>query len=219
MTSDAFRAHEVRRVGQLLAEEIERRTGKEAAPPCSAHPRGRNANGLRTVRATRFGVHAVRAVPTSVRPDGRLRYGHRPGSDRGGDRELKLAASATQRRDLLRLKTCCAGRPPPAPQALYAYQSSAPRPHTRALAGWMSGSAGCRRMSGSAASCLARKARLNPVSAGRRAERLVPFLMCRLYRRNDQRCTPRRPYNSLPSTTASQWRSRPPPVTSESSAP
>ncbi|MGO9079482.1 MAG: 6-phosphofructokinase [Streptosporangiaceae bacterium] len=50
-------------VGQLLADEIERRTGKEARVAVFGHiQRGGTPTAYDRVLATRFGVHAIRAV-------------------------------------------------------------------------------------------------------------------------------------------------------------
>src|ERR1700756_5280904 len=50
-------------VGQLLAHEIEKRTGKEARCTVLGHiPRGGTPTAFGRVRATRFGLHAVAAV-------------------------------------------------------------------------------------------------------------------------------------------------------------
>jgi ATP-dependent phosphofructokinase / diphosphate-dependent phosphofructokinase len=50
-------------VGQLLAEEIERRTGKEARAAVLGHiQRGGTPTAFDRVLATRFGIHAIRAV-------------------------------------------------------------------------------------------------------------------------------------------------------------
>jgi phosphofructokinase-like protein len=52
-----------RGVGQLLADEIERRTGKEARCTVLGHvQRGGTPTAFDRVLATRFGVHAVRAI-------------------------------------------------------------------------------------------------------------------------------------------------------------
>jgi phosphofructokinase-like protein len=52
-----------RGVGQMLADEIERRTGKEARCTVLGHiQRGGTPTAFDRVLATRFGVHAVRAV-------------------------------------------------------------------------------------------------------------------------------------------------------------
>jgi len=52
-----------RGVGQLLADEIERRTGKEARCTVLGHiQRGGTPTAFDRVLATRFGVHAIRAV-------------------------------------------------------------------------------------------------------------------------------------------------------------
>jgi ATP-dependent phosphofructokinase / diphosphate-dependent phosphofructokinase len=52
-----------RGVGQLLADEIERRTGKEARVAVLGHiQRGGTPTAFDRVLATRFGVHAIRAV-------------------------------------------------------------------------------------------------------------------------------------------------------------
>jgi 6-phosphofructokinase 1 len=50
-------------VGQMLADEIERRTGKEARAAVLGHiQRGGTPTAFDRVLATRFGVHAIRAV-------------------------------------------------------------------------------------------------------------------------------------------------------------
>ena len=52
-----------RGIGQLLADEIERRTGKEARCTVLGHvQRGGTPTAFDRVLATRFGVHAIRAV-------------------------------------------------------------------------------------------------------------------------------------------------------------
>jgi ATP-dependent phosphofructokinase / diphosphate-dependent phosphofructokinase len=52
-----------RGVGQLLADEIERRTGKEARCTVLGHvQRGGTPTAFDRVLATRFGVHAIRAI-------------------------------------------------------------------------------------------------------------------------------------------------------------
>jgi ATP-dependent phosphofructokinase / diphosphate-dependent phosphofructokinase len=53
----------LRNVGQLLAEEIEKRTGKEARTAVLGHiQRGGTPTAFDRVLATRFGVHAIEAV-------------------------------------------------------------------------------------------------------------------------------------------------------------
>jgi ATP-dependent phosphofructokinase / diphosphate-dependent phosphofructokinase len=53
----------MRNVGQWLADEIERRTGKEARCAVLGHiQRGGTPTAFDRVLATRFGVHAARAV-------------------------------------------------------------------------------------------------------------------------------------------------------------
>ncbi len=60
---DAFGHTRYGGVGQLLAEEIERRTGKEARAAVLGHiQRGGTPTAFDRVLATRFGVHAIRAV-------------------------------------------------------------------------------------------------------------------------------------------------------------
>ena len=60
---DAFGHVRLGGVGQLLAEEIERRTGKEARAAVLGHiQRGGTPTAFDRVLATRFGVHAIRAV-------------------------------------------------------------------------------------------------------------------------------------------------------------
>jgi len=52
-----------RGIGQQLADEIERRTGKEARCTVLGHiQRGGTPSAFDRVLATRFGVHAIRAV-------------------------------------------------------------------------------------------------------------------------------------------------------------
>ena len=52
-----------RGVGQMLAEEIEKRTGKEARCAVLGHiQRGGTPTAFDRVLATRFGVHAIEAV-------------------------------------------------------------------------------------------------------------------------------------------------------------
>jgi phosphofructokinase-like protein len=61
--SDAFGHARLGGVGQLLAEEIERRTGKEARCAVLGHiQRGGTPTAFDRVLATRFGVHAIRTV-------------------------------------------------------------------------------------------------------------------------------------------------------------
>jgi len=60
---DAFGHIRYGGVGQLLAEEIERRTGKEARATVLGHiQRGGTPTAFDRVLATRFGIHAIRAV-------------------------------------------------------------------------------------------------------------------------------------------------------------
>src|SRR5215475_6819353 len=60
---DAFGHVRLGGVGQLLAEEIEKRTGKEARCTVLGHiQRGGTPTAFDRVLATRFGVHAVQAV-------------------------------------------------------------------------------------------------------------------------------------------------------------
>ena len=60
---DAFGHTRFGGVGQLLAEEIEKRTGKEARAAVLGHiQRGGTPTAFDRVLATRFGVHAIRAV-------------------------------------------------------------------------------------------------------------------------------------------------------------
>ncbi|HYS30729.1 MAG TPA: 6-phosphofructokinase [Streptosporangiaceae bacterium] len=60
---DAFGHTRYGGVGQLLAEEIERRTGKEARAAVLGHiQRGGTPTAFDRVLATRFGIHAIRAV-------------------------------------------------------------------------------------------------------------------------------------------------------------
>jgi phosphofructokinase-like protein len=60
---DAFGHVRLGGVGQLLAEEIEKRTGKEARCAVLGHiQRGGTPTAFDRVLATRFGVHAIRAV-------------------------------------------------------------------------------------------------------------------------------------------------------------
>jgi ATP-dependent phosphofructokinase / diphosphate-dependent phosphofructokinase len=60
---DAFGHVRLGGVGQMLAEEIERRTGKEARCAVLGHiQRGGTPTAFDRVLATRFGVHAIRAV-------------------------------------------------------------------------------------------------------------------------------------------------------------
>jgi phosphofructokinase-like protein len=60
---DAFGHARLGGVGQMLAEEIERRTGKEARATVLGHiQRGGTPTAFDRVLATRFGVHAIRAV-------------------------------------------------------------------------------------------------------------------------------------------------------------
>jgi ATP-dependent phosphofructokinase / diphosphate-dependent phosphofructokinase len=52
-----------RGIGQLLADEIEHRTGKEARVAVLGHiQRGGTPTAFDRVLATRFGVHAIRAI-------------------------------------------------------------------------------------------------------------------------------------------------------------
>ncbi|HBW20489.1 MAG TPA: 6-phosphofructokinase, partial [Actinobacteria bacterium] len=60
---DAFGHVRLGGIGQLLADEIEQRTGKEARVAVLGHiQRGGTPTAFDRVLATRFGVHAVRAV-------------------------------------------------------------------------------------------------------------------------------------------------------------
>jgi 6-phosphofructokinase 1 len=60
---DAFGHRRYGGVGQLLAEEIERRTGKEARATVLGHvQRGGTPTAFDRVLATRFGIQAIRAV-------------------------------------------------------------------------------------------------------------------------------------------------------------
>jgi phosphofructokinase-like protein len=60
---DAFGHARLGGVGQMLAEEIEQRTGKEARLAVLGHiQRGGTPSAFDRVLATRFGVHAIRAV-------------------------------------------------------------------------------------------------------------------------------------------------------------
>ena len=60
---DSFGHTRLGGVGQLLAEEIERRTGKEARCAVLGHiQRGGTPTAFDRVLATRFGVHAIRSV-------------------------------------------------------------------------------------------------------------------------------------------------------------
>src|ERR1017187_7605340 len=60
---DSFGHTRLGGVGQLLAEEIERRTGKEARAAVLGHiQRGGTPTAFDRVLATRFGIHAIRAV-------------------------------------------------------------------------------------------------------------------------------------------------------------
>jgi ATP-dependent phosphofructokinase / diphosphate-dependent phosphofructokinase len=60
---DAFGHIRLGGVGQMLAEEIESRTGKEARATVLGHiQRGGTPTAFDRVLATRFGVHAIRAV-------------------------------------------------------------------------------------------------------------------------------------------------------------
>jgi 6-phosphofructokinase 1 len=62
-STDAFGHTRYGGVGQLLAEEIERRTGKEARAAVLGHiQRGGTPTAFDRVLATRFGIHAIRAV-------------------------------------------------------------------------------------------------------------------------------------------------------------
>src|SRR5690242_14641496 len=60
---DAFGHARLGGIGQLLAEEIERRTGKEARATVLGHiQRGGTPTAFDRVLATRFGLHAIRAL-------------------------------------------------------------------------------------------------------------------------------------------------------------
>jgi 6-phosphofructokinase 1 len=60
---DAFGHARLGGIGQLLAEEIARRTGKEARATVLGHiQRGGTPTAFDRVLATRFGIHAIRAV-------------------------------------------------------------------------------------------------------------------------------------------------------------
>ena len=62
---DAFGHVRLGGIGQLLADEIEKRTGKEARATVLGHiQRGGTPTAFDRVLATRFGVHAIEAVPT-----------------------------------------------------------------------------------------------------------------------------------------------------------
>jgi 6-phosphofructokinase 1 len=62
-TVDAFGHTRFGGVGQLLADEIQKRTGKEARAAVLGHiQRGGTPTAFDRVLATRFGVHAIRAV-------------------------------------------------------------------------------------------------------------------------------------------------------------
>jgi 6-phosphofructokinase 1 len=61
--TDSFGHVRLGGVGQLLAEEIEKRTGKEARCTVLGHvQRGGTPTAFDRVLATRFGLHAVQAV-------------------------------------------------------------------------------------------------------------------------------------------------------------
>ncbi len=60
---DSFGHARLGGIGQLLADEIERRTGKEARAAVLGHiQRGGTPTAFDRVLATRFGIHAIRAV-------------------------------------------------------------------------------------------------------------------------------------------------------------
>jgi ATP-dependent phosphofructokinase / diphosphate-dependent phosphofructokinase len=60
---DSFGHARLGGVGQMLAEEIERRTGKEARATVLGHiQRGGTPTAFDRVLATRFGIHAIKAV-------------------------------------------------------------------------------------------------------------------------------------------------------------
>ena len=88
-THDSFGHVRLSGVGEWLAKEIERRTGKEARTTVLGHvQRGGTPSAFDRWLATRFGLHAIDAVRDGdFGEDGRPAWhGHRAGADRGGDR-------------------------------------------------------------------------------------------------------------------------------------
>ena len=75
-------------VGQMLAEEIEKRTGKEARCTVLGHiQRGGTPTAFDRVLATRYGVHAISAVRDGAFGDdgGAARHRHHPRAAGRGD--------------------------------------------------------------------------------------------------------------------------------------
>ena len=105
---DAFGHVRLGGIGEWLAGEIEKRTGKEARTTVLGHiQRGGTPSAFDRVLATRFGLHAIDAVHDGrLGQDGRAaRHRHRPGAaGRGDHRAQDRPARAVRRgRGLLRL--------------------------------------------------------------------------------------------------------------------
>ena len=95
---DAFGHVRLGGVGQMLADEIEKRTGKEARATVLGHiQRGGTPTAFDRVLATRFGVHAVDAVHDEAlrHHGGAARHQHRPRSARRGDQRAQARARRT----------------------------------------------------------------------------------------------------------------------------
>ena len=89
---DAFGHVRLGGIGEWLAGEIEKRTGKEARTTVLGHiQRGGTPTAFDRVLATRFGLHADRrGARRGVGQDGRAaRHRHRPGAAGRGHHELK----------------------------------------------------------------------------------------------------------------------------------
>ena len=132
---DAFGHARLGGIGQLLADEIEQRTGKEARCTVLGHiQRGGTPTAFDRVLATRFGVHAIRAVADGdVRHDGRAaRHRHHPGAAVGGDQRAQAGAAGAlcRGRGLLRLGT---GQQTHHDGNGLAYPRRTPRPRRRPL--------------------------------------------------------------------------------------
>ena len=106
---DAFGHVRLGGIGQQLAEEVEKRTGKESRAVVLGHvQRGGTPTAFDRVLATRFGLAAIDAVARRARgADGRAaRHRHRPGAAVGGDRGAEDGAAGAVRggRGLLRVR-------------------------------------------------------------------------------------------------------------------
>ena len=125
---DSFGHVRLSGVGEWLAKEIERRTGKEARTTVLGHvQRGGTPSAFDRWLATRFGLHAIDAVrDRRLRQDGRpARHRHRPRPDRRGDGQAEDGRPRAVRggRRLLRLR---------APRGWGAGGRARPRPGARA---------------------------------------------------------------------------------------